>query len=105
MDTPVSYVAPRRRSVIAALGFFHACRRTSAALSGAARSMKKRRAQSETRQSALANVRWLMDRKYRLMIEREILVAERKEAIRQHRPVGVFDRQLSAITSELLSIG
>ena len=99
----------RRRWAIAVQAFYRACHRTSAALSGAALSMTPWRGPNETlqsaRASALANLTALQRRKYELQVEKEIVAAERKEAIRQHKAVLGFNRRLKAITNELLSIG
>ena len=109
MDTSVFTARPRRRWAIAVQAFFRACHRTSAAMFGAALSMTPWRGQNETRQSArasaMSNLTALQRRKYELQVEKEILAAERKEAIRQHKAVSGFDRRIKAITNELLSIG
>lgn len=109
MDTSAFTAKPRRLSGIDVQAFSRACHWTSAALSGAALSMTPWRGQNETRQSArasaMSNLTAIHRRKYELQVEREILAADRKEAIRQHKAVSGFDRRLKAITNELLSIG
>ena len=109
MDTSAFTARPRRLSVIAVQAFYRACHRTSAALSGAALSMTPWRGQNETRQSArasaLSNLTALQRRKRELLIQKEILSAEREKAIRQHKAVSGFNLRLKAITNELLSIG
>ena len=108
-NTSAFTARPRRRWDIAVQAFYRACHRTSAALSGAALSMTPWRGQNETRQSArasaLSNLTALQRRKYNLQIEKEILAAGRKEAIRPHKAVSGFNLRLKAITNELLSIG
>jgi hypothetical protein len=44
-------------------------------------------------------------RRTALQIEREILMAEIKQAKRQHSPVSSIEAELRAVTTELLSIG
>lgn len=109
MDTSAFTAWPRRLSVIAAQAFYRACHRTSAAMFGAALSMTRWRGQNETRQSvrasAMSNLTAIQSRKYELQVEKEILAADRKEAVRLHKATSPIDRRLKAITCELLSIG
>ena len=90
-------------------GFSVACRTVIGAAFQRAAIIAKMAKRDETRQSArasaLSNLTALQRRKYELQVEKEIVAAERKEAIRQHKAVLGFDRRLKAITNELLSIG
>lgn len=109
MDIHVSSAGPLHRWAIAARAFYRTSIRRCAALSGAARRMTTLPGASVTRQSAqadaLASLSVIYARKCRLMIQREILSAERKEAIRLHSKVSRSDARLKEITNELLSIG
>lgn len=53
----------------------------------------------------LSSLHALNRRKRLLMIEKEILAAERKQAVRQHKRLSTYDARLKAINAELLSIG
>ena len=109
MDTSAFTARLRRLSAIAVQAFYRACHWTSAALSGAALNMTPWRGQNETRQSArasaLSNLTAIQRRKRELLIQKEIVAAERKEAIRQHKAVSSIDLRLKAITNEIKSIG
>lgn len=94
-------------SAILALG--QAFRRTSAAMSGPVKRISRWVRRDGKRQSAqaeaLANLTHLYRQRHLLLIEKEIVAAERKEAQRLHRATSDFDRRLRAINAQLLSIG
>ena len=105
----VSSASNRRRLASVFRGFSAACRTVIGAAFQRASIIAQTAKRDETRQSArasaLSNLTALQHRKYELQVEKEILAAERKEAVRMHRKVASFDRRLKAITNELLSIG
>lgn len=94
---------------VAPQAFYRACRLNYVAMFGDAPRMTTPHWPSVTRQSAqaaaLASMSAVYARKCQLMIQRQILIAERKEAIRLHRPVSRSDARLKEITNELLRIG
>ena len=84
------------------------CRWASAVIHGFARRINpwaRRDTQRLSRQAeAVAAIRYLNDQRRLLMVEKEVLCAERKTAHRQHKTVLGFDRRLMAINAELLEM-
>ena len=76
---------------------------------GAAIFTLQKEKRDELRQSAqdqaLRNLSALNRRKTALHVEREILMAEIKQARRQHKAASSEERELQAVVTELLSIG
>ena len=105
----VSSASNRLRLASGFRGFSAACRTVIDAAfqraSSIAQTAKGDGQRQSARASALSNLTAIQRRKRDLWDEREILSAERKEAIRQHKAVLGFDRRIKAITNELLSIG
>lgn len=54
---------------------------------------------------ALSSLSVIYRRKYELQIERELLIADRKAAVKAHRSLTSLDERLRAVTAELLRIG
>lgn len=83
--------------------------RTSGRISGRVTLISRRARRDGLRQSAqaqaLRNLHAMERRRTALQIEREILMAEIKQAKRQHSPVSSIEAELRAVTTELLSIG
>ena len=52
---------------------------------------------------ALSQIGKMYRQRAHLLVEREILVAERKRAAKQHHSVAQIDARLKAVTHELLS--
>ena len=104
-----SSASNRRRLASGFRGFSAACRTVIGAAFQRAAIIAQMAKRDETRQSArasaLSNLTALQRRKRELLIRKEILSAERKKAIRQHKAVSGFNLRLKAITNELLSIG
>jgi hypothetical protein len=75
-------------------------------MSGIASRMAWRFSQPKSAQvDALSSLGVILNRKRLLMVEKEIVAAERKEAARKHRKVASFDARLREINAELLRIG
>ena len=102
-----SAASPRRLGMVAAV--FSAASTVIGAVSGRALrtgpTVTPEAARKTAQDEAIREIHALNGRKARLMIDREILVADRKEAVRLHKPVCSIDQRLQAITNELLRIG
>lgn len=85
------------------------CRQIVAAMSGSARLISKWVRRDAQRLSAQADclrqIEALHRRKLVLLIEKEIVAAERKVAVRSHKSVSICDARMKQINAELLSIG
>lgn len=101
--------ASDRRPLASAFRVFSAVfRAATVALSGRdstiARRVRRGAMRQQAQSDALAGLAAVYARKMDLLIAKEIVATERREAVRLHRPVSSIDRRLRAINAELLSI-
>ena len=109
MNIGVSSANRPRRLVSACLAFVQAFRPKSAAISGPAPITAPMETPVALLPSAqdqsLSRIAALYRQRQNLLVEKEIVAAERARAVRQRKKVSHFNARLKAINAELLSIG
>jgi hypothetical protein len=106
MTQPAPSAASQPPSKSERRGFTAACQKLAASIARIASRMAWRFSQPKSAQvDALSSMSAVLHRKRLLLVEKEIVAAERKEAARKHRKVASFDARSREINAELLRIG
>ena len=104
MYAPSAAVQPASASV--RRGFLRGWLNTCASIAGFARHIIRKQPEASSAQNeTIDRLRHLYRSKALLLNEKEVLCAERAEAVRKHRKVSSFDARLRAVNAELLKVG
>lgn len=106
MTRPAPSAANQPPSSSARRGFSAACQKLAGCIAHFASRTAWRLSRPNSAQvDSLSSLRVVLNRKRLLLVEKEIVAAERKEAVRRHKATSAYDAKLRAINAELLSIG